>query len=101
MPAISFSTYLQKIVKKKKSLNSTDQQAPPLNRKTISFSSVVCKRKVCLGSNDPDRSVLFETTPKNMCGFVFFLQREEEKHCMANKKERDTKSVCRCLRVSL
>lgn len=35
-------------------------EAPPLNRKTISFSSVVRKREVCVGSNDPDLSVLFE-----------------------------------------
>lgn len=61
---------------------------------------------MCLGSNDPDRSVLFEFVQlkqglKTCVALFFFLQREEEKQCMANKKERDTKSVRGCLRVSL
>lgn len=97
MPAISFSTYLQKIVKKKKSLNSTDQQAPPLNRKTISFSSVVCKRKVCLGSNDPDRSVLFEFAQLKQrlktCVALFFFSKEKKKNIVWQTKRREIQRV--------
>lgn len=81
----------------KKSLISAAQQAPPFNRKPISFSSVVCVRKVCVGSNDPDLSVLFEFAQLKQalktCVLVFFLPRGKKKS-MANKKESDTKSVC-------
>lgn len=39
---------------------AADEAAPPLNRTTMSFVSAVCKRKGCVGSSDPDLSLLFE-----------------------------------------
>lgn len=52
-----FSACLQIITR---ALIAADEEAPPLNRATVSSVGVVCKRKVCVGSSDPDLSVLFE-----------------------------------------
>lgn len=80
-----FSACLQIITR---ALIAADEEAPPLNRTTVSSVGVVCKRKVCIGSSDPDLSVLFEFAQLKQgpqmgaAPFWFYLFREKKNPCV-------------------